>query len=71
MQNFIAEMKNRLRNEGVEASYLCITNNMRDGIRIGDSLVFFETKGNQYIVRIFAPKEVPIRRIPDESLSES
>lgn len=64
MLSFIAEIKEKLKEEGIDASYLCITNNLRDGIRIGDSLVFFElAKGNQYVVRIFAPKDIRIKRV--------
>ena len=64
MLNFIAEIKEKLRKEKIDASYLCVTNNFRDGIRIGDSLVFFEVaKGNQYAVRIFAPKDIKVYRV--------
>lgn len=66
MISFIAAMKEKLKKEDIDASYLCITNNLRDGIRIGDTLVFFEqAKGNQYIARIFAPKDVRIKRIAE------
>lgn len=66
MQGFIAEMKEKLKKEGVDASYLCVTNNNRDGIRIGDTLVFFEPiKNNQYALRIFAPKDVKVGRVND------
>jgi len=66
MISFIATMKEKLKKEDIDASYLCITNNLRDGVRIGDTLVFFEqAKGNQYIVRIFAPKDIKIKRIDD------
>ncbi len=64
MLSFIAAMKEKLKKQDVDASYLCITNNLRDGIKIGDTLIFFEQgKGNQYIARIFAPKEIKIKRV--------
>jgi len=61
MNDFIAKTKDKLKEEGLEVSYLSITNSLRDGVRIGDAVVYFDkTKGNQYVARIFAPKDVKI-----------
>jgi hypothetical protein len=65
MFDFIAKIKEKIkRNHNIDASYLSITAPWQTGIKVGDSYIFIDLhKSNQYAVRVFAPGDVPIKRL--------
>ncbi len=68
MRDFIASIKEKIkRNHNIEATYLTITDSWMTGVKVGDSYIFIDyNKNNQYAVRIFAPSDVPIKRLTSD-----
>lgn len=67
MLDFIAGIKAKIKkSHNVEASYLSITAPWQTGIMVGDTYIFVDKfKNNQYSVRIFASKDVSIKRLDE------